>query len=120
MVMNPTEKPVIKSCGFLVVRHLPRPAFLLMRHSDRWDLPKGHVDRGETELETALRELQEETGIATADIEVDPGFRFCDRYPVRLKRYNHATSPERARGIPCATVAAGESGVDRAQRIPVV
>jgi len=28
-----------------------------------WDFPKGHVDEGETETETAIRELEEETGI---------------------------------------------------------
>ena len=28
-----------------------------------WDFPKGHVDKGETEVETAKRELEEETGI---------------------------------------------------------
>ena len=28
-----------------------------------WDFPKGHVDKGETEVETTTRELEEETGI---------------------------------------------------------
>ena len=28
-----------------------------------WSLPKGHVELGETEAETAVREVQEETGI---------------------------------------------------------
>ena len=28
-----------------------------------WDFSKGHVDKGETEIETAIRELEEETGI---------------------------------------------------------
>ena len=29
-----------------------------------WSLPKGHVEQGETEPETAVREVREETGIA--------------------------------------------------------
>ena len=29
-----------------------------------WDFPKGHVDEGETEIDTATRELVEETGIS--------------------------------------------------------
>ncbi len=55
-----------KSCGFLIYRNNPARSFLLMRHTDRWDLPKGHVDPNETNLECALRELKEETGIDAA------------------------------------------------------
>lgn len=29
----------------------------------RWSLPKGHVERGETPADTAVREVAEETGI---------------------------------------------------------
>ncbi len=74
-----------KSCGFLIVRGNPVREFLLMRHSDRWDLPKGHVDAGETEMQCALRELNEETGIAASDVEVIDGFRYSSHYPVRGK-----------------------------------
>jgi bis(5'-nucleosidyl)-tetraphosphatase len=77
--------PENKSCGFLIVRGDPVREFLLMRHADRWDLPKGHVDEGETELQCALRELQEETGITADNIEVVDGFRFVLQYPVRSK-----------------------------------
>jgi 8-oxo-dGTP pyrophosphatase MutT (NUDIX family) len=52
------------SCGFLILRGQPVDSFLLMKHPRRWDLPKGHLDEGETELQCALRELQEETGIS--------------------------------------------------------
>ena len=48
---------------------------LLLRHSSvssrgggHWDFPKGHIDDGETEIQTALRELEEETGIANVDL----------------------------------------------------
>ena len=70
----------VKSCGFLIVRGQPAREFLLMRHADRWDLPKGHVDPGETEMQCALRELHEETGITATDIEIDDGFRFESHY----------------------------------------
>ena len=53
---------------------------LLLRHSSissrgggHWDFPKGHIDGGETEIQTALRELEEETGIA--HVNVIDGFR---------------------------------------------
>ena len=78
--------PEVKSCGFLIVRGNPVREFLLMRHTDRWDLPKGHVDPGESEMQCALRELNEETGIAAGDIETIDGFRFLLQYPVREKR----------------------------------
>jgi 8-oxo-dGTP pyrophosphatase MutT (NUDIX family) len=76
----------IKSCGFLVVRGEPIGEFLLMRHKDRWDLPKGHIDPGETEMQCALRELREETGIDEDSIEVVDGFRFSTQYQVRSKK----------------------------------
>jgi 8-oxo-dGTP pyrophosphatase MutT (NUDIX family) len=78
--------PEVKSCGFLIIRGDPIRAFLLMKHDDRWDLPKGHVDAGETEMQCALRELDEETGITADDIEVIPSFRFTLQYPVYDKR----------------------------------
>ena len=34
----------------------------------RWDLPKGHVDEGETDAECAVREVGEETGVEDAKI----------------------------------------------------
>jgi len=83
------ELPELKSCGFLIVRGEPIESFLLMRHPDRWDLPKGHVDPGETELECALRELEEETNIAADQIEIDDAFRFVHRYPVPQPRQGY-------------------------------
>ncbi|MEM7782191.1 MAG: NUDIX domain-containing protein [Planctomycetota bacterium] len=79
----------LKSCGFLLIREKPARQFLLMRHPDRWDLPKGHVDPGETNLQCALRELEEETGISTDDIEIDDDFKFKHKYAVRYKRTDH-------------------------------
>lgn len=76
-----------RSCGFLIVKGDPVESFLLMEHADRWDLPKGHVDPGESDLECALRELEEETGITAADIEIDEGFEYETSYQVQGKRY---------------------------------
>ncbi len=78
--------PDEKSCGFLIVRGDPVREFLLMRHHDRWDLPKGHVDKGESELDCACRELLEETGFQRDDIQLIDGFRFVTHYQVRGKR----------------------------------
>jgi len=57
-----------------------------MRHSDRWDLPKGHCEAGESFVETALRETEEETGIARNAIDLDSNFHFDSIYPVTYKR----------------------------------
>jgi len=78
----------IMSCGVLIVQGDPIEQFLLMEHKKRLDLPKGHVDKGETEMECALRELEEETGISSDDIELVEGFRFTHTYSVWPKRFN--------------------------------
>lgn len=57
-----------------------------MKHPKRWDLPKGHVDEGETNLECALRELQEETGIEEHHLRIESGFKYKDRYIVETRK----------------------------------
>lgn len=76
-----------KSCGVLIVRGRPIDSFLLMEHADRWDVPKGHVDPGETEIECALREMEEETGIPRSAVTLDPNFRYEAEYYVSNGRY---------------------------------
>ena len=53
----------------LLLRH-PSPS---SRGGGHWDFPKGHIDEGESEIQTALRELEEETGIAHTNVIA--GFR---------------------------------------------
>jgi bis(5'-nucleosidyl)-tetraphosphatase len=77
----------VKSCGVLVFRYAPDLEFLLMKHFDRFDLPKGHSIEGETELECALRELQEETGIEAQHIRLDTSFRYETTYTTAYKRF---------------------------------
>lgn len=72
----------VRSCGVLVLREKPQREFLLLRHSKRWDLPKGRLDPGEADMECALRELWEETGITKDDIRIDPDFRYTTNYAV--------------------------------------
>ncbi|MBX3442593.1 MAG: NUDIX domain-containing protein [Planctomyces sp.] len=76
----------LRACGVLIVRGTPPREFLLMRHADRWDIPKGHVDLGESDRECAFRELEEETGISQDDIVLDPKFRWEHQYRVRTPR----------------------------------
>ena len=60
-----------------------------MEHVDRLDLPKGHVDAGESDMQCALRELEEETGIMADDIEIDSDFEFTTQYVVRPKKHDY-------------------------------
>lgn len=84
----------LTACGFLILRGDPIDSFLLMVHQDRLDLPKGHMDEGETQMECAFRELHEETGIAEDDIELIPDFVFETSYSVRRKKYNRTPIPK--------------------------
>jgi bis(5'-nucleosidyl)-tetraphosphatase len=61
----------IFSAGIIVYRKTPQGlTYLLIRHpGGHWDLPKGKLESGETELQAALRELQEETGITQVTID---------------------------------------------------
>ena len=79
-----------RACGFLITREKSCREFLLMKHKDRWDLPKGHVEPGETDMQCALRELEEETGISAQDIRVHDDFQFTTNYLVRKKRFGKA------------------------------
>jgi len=77
-----------KSCGVIVMRPKPQMSFLLMRHPNRYDLPKGHVEGDEDEWGCALRELYEETGIQASDLHLDQDFRFTVTYQTNDKKLN--------------------------------
>ncbi|RQS44934.1 NUDIX hydrolase [Burkholderia sp. Bp8986] len=51
-----------------VVCYREQQVLLVARASSRWALPGGTIKRGETPLEAAHRELQEETGITGQDL----------------------------------------------------
>ena len=76
-----------KSCGIVLFRS---EDFLLIQHSDKlgvkghWDFPKGHIEGNETELETATRELEEETGIRE--------FQLVDDFKERISYNIHRDS----------------------------
>ncbi len=48
--------------------------YLILQYAaHHWDFPKGHIEKGEEELETVKRETQEETGIT--DLSIVPDFK---------------------------------------------
>ncbi|MEM4348474.1 MAG: bis(5'-nucleosyl)-tetraphosphatase [Candidatus Anstonellaceae archaeon] len=64
-----------KSCGAVIFREEDGRRFYLLLHYEEghWDLPKGHMEKEESELETALREIEEETGLD--QLQIYDGFR---------------------------------------------
>ena len=72
------------SCGAVVFTRIDGvPHYLLVRAKDQPEgchgFPKGHMESGETERETALREILEETGVR---VELLEGFRAVTEYPL--------------------------------------
>ena len=74
-----------KSCGFIVYRKiLDKREYLIIRASNgEYGFPKGHVENNETEYETAIRELKEETNI---EVQIVDGFREQIEYPLISKK----------------------------------
>ena len=67
---------VAGGAAFLLCRRTSR----LNRHAGQWALPGGRVDPGETPLEAALREVDEEIGLRLDD---DAVVGWLDDYPTR-------------------------------------
>ncbi len=71
-----------KSCGAVIFRKAEEWNVLLIRHAKgrHISFPKGHVEPGEMESQTAEREVREETGLT---LRVDRRFRAENRYNIR-------------------------------------
>jgi 8-oxo-dGTP pyrophosphatase MutT (NUDIX family) len=65
-----------KSCGCVVFNN-NNQVLLVHMNEGHWSFPKGHVEEGESEYETALRETFEETNIRCKIVE---GFREVSTY----------------------------------------
>lgn len=64
-----------KSCGCIV---FDGDKILLVKQTQgHWGIPKGHVEENETEHETAIREVKEETNI---DVEIEGEGRYTENY----------------------------------------
>ena len=79
-----------KSCGAVVYRRTPRDGIkilLVKNHNGKcWTFPKGHVELNESEKQTALREIKEETGLT---VTIEPNFRQTSIYRPfgKIKKY---------------------------------
>ena len=69
-----------KSCGAVVYAKNSEIKYLLLQYeAGHWDFVKGNVEEGETEQQTTVRELKEETGIADA--------HFIDSFKQRISYF---------------------------------
>ena len=68
-----------KSCGAIILRKdTEELQVLLLKHNaGHWAFAKGHVEANETEEQTALREITEETSL---DVKLDTKFRTTVTY----------------------------------------
>lgn len=72
-----------RSCGAIVFRIIGgEKRFLLIKNkrSANWGFPKGHIEDGETDEDTARREVLEETGI---HIKIVDGFKSKSEYTIQ-------------------------------------
>lgn len=59
--------PLVVAAGGVVTN--PEGRVLFIYRNDKWDLPKGKIDKGESIEECAIREVMEETGVKDLVIE---------------------------------------------------
>ena len=80
----PTKKQVV--AGFVVYRRTSEGTkfLLLYRRGNYWNFPKGHFEPGESTMNAALRELEEETGIKKSEIRIVPNFRAYERFYFKI------------------------------------
>jgi len=71
-----------KSCGAVVFIKSEKVRYLFLQYAaGHWDFVKGNVETNETEIDTVIRELKEETGIIAS--EPVKGFRERIQYYYR-------------------------------------
>ena len=68
-----------KSCGAVIYKYINNELYiLLLKHNKgHWSFAKGHMEENETEKETAIREVKEETNL---DIDINTNFREISKY----------------------------------------
>jgi len=109
---------ILNKAGFLIFAPAKKGGLeflsLVVRHSvtkkRHYDFPKGHIESGETHLETAVREVAEEVQSAS-ELHIIEGFNHSTKYTnsrgqvIKIRWYVGFLTPESLRtgkGIPAA------------------
>jgi 8-oxo-dGTP pyrophosphatase MutT (NUDIX family) len=76
-----------RSAGGLVVLS-SRILLIATQKGRRWQLPKGHIEEGETPEQAAIREVREETGVTSRVVAPLPGveYWFVEKGPCRVHK----------------------------------
>ena len=86
--------PIEKSAGAIIFRRDDNKIYYLLLNypynakdkEEYWDLPKGHIEKGEQPEDTVKREVEEET--ALKDIEFINGFKETIKYFFKWENKN--------------------------------
>lgn len=79
--MKPTVD-IVRAAGGVVLREVDGKTQVVVVHRPRyndWSLPKGKSEAGETDEETAVREVEEETGWRAEIESTLPSFEYTDQ-----------------------------------------
>lgn len=68
-----------KSCGCIIIRD-DEVLLIFEKGRNFWGFPKGHMEQGENEIDTALREVKEEVGL---DVTINQEKRYILNYIIR-------------------------------------
>lgn len=68
-----------KSCGCIIIKN-KKVLLVYEKNRNFWGFPKGHMEEGENEIQTALREVKEEVGL---EVEIDEEKRYTLNYIIR-------------------------------------
>ena len=87
---NPNNQTI--TAGGVIINEFEEIVIVNQNH-DSWSLPKGHLEKGETLLEAAIREIYEETGLINISLIKDLGF--YDRFRIGLDGKDDKTEAKR-------------------------
>ncbi len=112
----------VSAGGVVVRRPGPETRFLIIRDSyGHWGLPKGHLESGEPSERAAVREVREETGLASVRVlapiaTIEWEFRFRGRHVHKrcqfflMESESDETRPQESEGITeCRWASASEA-----------
>lgn len=82
-----SKRELVVSCGIVIVRPYKNEyQYLLLRSYSNWDFPKGRKEIGESDLETAIRETEEESAVPEDSLNFKWGKSFYETEPYRKRK----------------------------------